>query len=284
MDYGAGLAPSSASRDEPAGLDVLPSVNSLEEHMMSADTEETELLGRVNIKAKPFEPNAEPPPSRPRRRNWSRGVSLFALASLLVVGLVWARARKEVSSSGWAVPSSPVHVVLFVVDDQGWNDVGYQSTDLFDFTPTIDALAADGVKLTNYYSLQTCTPARASLLTGLYTINTGMQHKIVTSNNPYALPLDLAIMPQYFQVEATRRVRSRVFAVVCMRLTRFPLSRQAAGYKTAMLGKWHLGHFRHAHLPRARGFDDFLGFYSGFQDHFTHVRPVFLCLWRSCAF
>lgn len=52
---------------------------------------------------------------------------------------------------------------------------------------------------------------------------------------------------------------------------------QAAGYDTAMLGKWHLGHFRHAHLPRARGFDDFIGFYSGFQDYFTHVRAANAC-------
>ena len=47
-----------------------------------------------------------------------------------------------------------------------------------------------------------------------------------------------------------------------------------------MLGKWHLGHFRHAHLPRARGFDDFVGFYSGFQDHFTHVCPLVVTLVR----
>jgi hypothetical protein len=50
------------------------------------------------------------------------------------------------------------------------------------------------------------------------------------------------------------------------------ISSQAAGYSTAMFGKWHLGHFRHAHLPRARGFDDFMGFYSGFQKYFTHVH------------
>jgi hypothetical protein len=39
-----------------------------------------------------------------------------------------------------------------------------------------------------------------------------------------------------------------------------------------MLGKWHLGHFRHAHLPRARGFGDFVGFYTGYIDPYTHVH------------
>jgi len=92
------------------------------------------------------------------------------------------------------------HVLFFVADDQGWNDIGYQSTDLMGLTPTIDALAADGIKLTAYYTLPVCTPARAALLTGLYPIHTGMQHYVITSNYPYGLPLDLAIMPQYFQV------------------------------------------------------------------------------------
>ena len=60
----------------------------------------------------------------------------------------------------------------------------------------------------------------------------------VTGTFPYALPLDVATMPQFLA---------------------------AAGYTTAMLGKWHLGHFKTAHLPTSRGFDSFVGFYSGFQ-------------------
>jgi hypothetical protein len=258
--------------------------NFLEEQMGLVNTEETELLlGEINKKTKLLEPNAEPQPPPPphKRRNWSYGVFLFAVSCVLVLGLVWVRGSKAATSSGWAVPSTPMHVVFFVVDDQGWNDVGYLSTDLFDLTPTIDALAADGVKLTNYYSLPTCTPARASLLTGLYTINTGMQHGVITSNYPFALPLDLAIVPQYFQERSGGGGGGSAF----LRLMFFSFYyRQAAGYKTAMFGKWHLGHFRHAHLPRARGFDDFVGFYSGYLNHFTHVRTAFSCFWRSCVF
>jgi len=166
------------------------------------DSEETALLNNDPKKAKPFEPEDEPIVSRPRRHIWLRGFVLIMLVCFALLEVLWLNVRER-SSNGWAIPSTPVHVVFFVVDDQGWNDVGYQSTDLYELTPTIDALAADGVKLTNYYSHQTCTPARAALLTGLYTINTGMQHDVVTSNYPYGLPLDLAIVPQYFKVKHT---------------------------------------------------------------------------------
>jgi len=77
-----------------------------------------------------------------------------------------------------------------------------------------------------------------------------MQHHIVTGTFPYALPLDVATMPQFLA---------------------------AAGYTTAMLGKWHLGHFKTAHLPTSRGFDSFVGFYSGFQDYFSHVSESTIC-------
>ena len=162
------------------------------------DTEETESL----LSGKPI--YARPPPSS-WRLLWTRlpflSVVFFLIVSLLwTIHLVMGWAVSGEESARWAVPSIPPHIALFLVDDQGWNDVGYQSTDLSALTPTVDALAADGITLTSYYTMHTCTPARASLLTGMYTIHTGMQHAIITLNYPYALPLDLAIMPQYFQV------------------------------------------------------------------------------------
>lgn len=175
---------------------------SFEELAGPTDSEETALLNNDHKKSKPLEPEDELTVSRPRRHNLLRFSVLFMLVCFALLEFLWLNIRERPSST-WAVPSTPVHVVFIVVDDQGWNDVGYQSTDLYELTPTIDALAADGVKLTNYYSQQTCTPARAALLTGLYTINTGMQHGVVTSNYPYGLPLDLAIMPQYFKVKDT---------------------------------------------------------------------------------
>ena len=66
------------------------------------------------------------------------------------------------------------HIVYILADDLGWNDIGYQSTDLLGFSPTLDALAAKGVKLSNFYGLHQCTPARSALMTGIYPIHTGM--------------------------------------------------------------------------------------------------------------
>jgi arylsulfatase A-like enzyme len=59
---------------------------------------------------------------------------------------------------------------------------------------------------------------------------------------------------------------------------------KAVGYETVMLGKWHLGHFKHAHLPLQRGFDHHVGFYSGFQDYFTHVSESTLCEQAGACF
>jgi hypothetical protein len=65
------------------------------------------------------------------------------------------------------------NIVFVLVDDWGWNDVGWRSTFMNWTTPTIDALAAEGVKLTNYYSHSSCVPARGALLTGRYHIRLG---------------------------------------------------------------------------------------------------------------
>ena len=60
------------------------------------------------------------------------------------------------------------HIVFFLVDDLGWNDVGYHNPDMY--TPTIDKLARQGVKLEHHYSQPFCTPSRAALLSGKYPV------------------------------------------------------------------------------------------------------------------
>jgi hypothetical protein len=66
------------------------------------------------------------------------------------------------------------HIMYILADDLGWNDIGYQSTDLSGFSPHLDDLASRGVKLSNFYGMHQCTPARSALLTGMYPIHTGM--------------------------------------------------------------------------------------------------------------
>ena len=70
------------------------------------------------------------------------------------------------------VGGSPLHIVLVVVDDFGWSDVGFHGSKIN--TPNMDKLAAEGVILDNYYVQPICSPTRSALLSGRYPIHTGV--------------------------------------------------------------------------------------------------------------
>ena len=71
----------------------------------------------------------------------------------------------------FASASKSPHIVLVVIDDLGWSDVGFQGSVIH--TPNINSLAAEGVILENYYVQPLCTPTRSTLMTGRYPIHTG---------------------------------------------------------------------------------------------------------------
>jgi arylsulfatase I/J len=133
------------------------------------------------------------------------------------------------------------NIVYIVADDLGFADVGYRGSDIL--TPHIDALANGGVQLQQFYTQPLCTPTRAALMTGRYPLRYGLQLGVIPSGAVYGLATDELTMPQALK---------------------------GAGYRTAMVGKWHLGHGDRAMWPCQRGFDSFYGALVGEIDHFKH--------------
>jgi arylsulfatase A-like enzyme len=142
-----------------------------------------------------------------------------------------------------AVAADKPNVVFFLADDLGWGDVGYHGSEIR--TPNIDKLAAAGARLEAFYVQPVCSPTRAALMTGRYPMRHGLQVGVVRPWAQYGLPLDERTLPQALK---------------------------EAGYATAIVGKWHLGHFQPEFLPTRRGFDHQYGHYNGALDYFTHVR------------
>jgi arylsulfatase A-like enzyme len=136
------------------------------------------------------------------------------------------------------------NIVFILADDLGFADPGFNGGRQI-ATPNLDGLAAAGTVLRSFYVQPVCSPTRAALMTGRYPMRHGLQVGVVRPGAPFGLPLDERTLPE----------------ALC-----------EAGYFTAICGKWHLGEFDPAYLPRARGFDHAYGHYFGALDYFTHVR------------
>jgi arylsulfatase I/J len=140
-----------------------------------------------------------------------------------------------------AIADAKPNVVFILADDLGWKDVGYHGSDIK--TPNIDKLAQTGARLEEFYVQPMCTPTRAALLTGRYPLRYGLQTAVIPSAGKYGLATDEWLLPQ-----ALKEV----------------------GYQTAIVGKWHLGHFDQKYWPSQRGFDYSYGPLIGEIDHFKH--------------
>ncbi len=137
------------------------------------------------------------------------------------------------------------NIILIVADDLGYGDLSLTGSDLID-TPHIDRMAADGIQLTDFHtSANVCTPSRAGLLTGRYPIRSGLALGVVQPWHDHGLS-----QSEYTLAELLKD----------------------AGYATAMIGKWHLGHGQE-HWPTRHGFDSFYGvLYSNDMNPFALYR------------
>ncbi len=157
-----------------------------------------------------------------------------------------------VATSAPAAATKP-NIVHIVADDLGWKDVGFNGcTDIK--TPNLDALAAGGAKFTQFYVQPMCTPTRAALMTGRYPFRYGLQTMVIPGPAGYGLDTSEYLLPQ------------------CLK---------DAGYTTAIIGKWHLGHADIKYWPKQRGFDYQYGAMIGELDYYTHSDAGVLDWFRN---
>ena len=166
--------------------------------------------------------------------------------------LAGAVALVTTASPARAADNKP-NIVYIVADDLGWKDVGFNgATDIK--TPNIDKLAETGARLEQFYAQPMCTPTRAALMTGRYPNRYGLQTIVIPSVSTYGFATDEWLLPQALK---------------------------EAGYQTAIIGKWHLGHGDRKYWPKQRGFDYQYGPLIGELDYFTHEEHGVLDWYRD---
>lgn len=137
---------------------------------------------------------------------------------------------------GLAIPSiaaandKPPNIILIFTDDQGYQDIGcFGSPNIK--TPNLDRMAAEGRKFTSFYSAcSVCSPSRAALMTGRYPPRVGLTRVLFAQDNAGLNPGEITIAEML----------------------------KDCGYRTACIGKWHLGH-KPQFLPTRQGFDYYYG-------------------------
>jgi len=175
---------------------------------------------------------------RMRRFVWCR-------AALLLIG---------VALISKTVAAERPNVILMMVDDMGFSDLGYHGSEID--TPNLDSLARGGVRFSQFYNSGRCCPTRATLMTGLHPHQTGIGWMTQPPNSDRGKS-----EPDAYQGYLNRR---------CATLGEVM---RRSGYVTLMAGKWHLGYNDKSRWPLQRGFDKFFGCISGATRFFHPEHP-----------
>jgi N-acetylgalactosamine-6-sulfatase len=143
-----------------------------------------------------------------------------------------------VEAAAQPAPVARPNIVVVLADDLGWGDLGCYGHPRFK-TPHLDRLAAGGARLTSFYvPVPYCAPVRAALLTGRYPLRNGLIRNPFPGADPQVKQAD------HIGLDTDETTLAEVL--------------RQAGYRTACIGKWHLGH-RPQFRPLRRGFDEFYG-------------------------
>jgi len=162
-------------------------------------------------------------------------------------------------------PAKQPNIVFIMADDMGWAQPGFNGGRA-DLTPNMDALAASGMRLNEFYTHSVCAPTRAAFLTGRYAFRSWSDWRSEDFGKPSYLArlgLDLALTKKG---EPTRRIHAleteeRTIAEAL----------HDSGYFTSIIGKWHLGEWLPEHLPMGQGFEHQYGHYAWGIDYYTRT-------------
>ncbi|UXX81089.1 sulfatase [Reichenbachiella carrageenanivorans] len=157
---------------------------------------------------------------------------------------------------GYSQAQDQPNIVLLFVDDYGWSDVGYRNSTFH--TPHIDQLKSESLDFSRaYVTTPTCSPSRASLLTGKESIRMGLPRHIIDGDSKNAtFGSDGSISEYNYWPTDPVQMPSRNWLPLeeityAERLKEF-------GYYNMFIGKWHLGH--EPYHPTLQGFDDYYGY------------------------
>jgi arylsulfatase A-like enzyme len=190
-----------------------------------------------------------------KRDHWSRRDFLGVAAGTATAALAAAPPRFAAAQA-----ARRPNVLFILADDLGYGDLScYGRPDYA--TPVLDRLAAQGMRFTSAYAAApVCTPTRCAFVSGRYPqrLRVGLEEPLTISSPAVGIPAEMPTI-------ATRL--------------------RAAGYATALIGKWHLG-WRPEYRPPRHGFDEFFGSLSGAVDYFTHLaadagEPPLPDLWQN---
>ncbi len=181
--------------------------------------------------------------------------------------LLFTTAAVQASEESRSV--SKPNVIVFLSDDQGYNDLGLLGNGIL--TPALDRLAREGTRLTNFYvAWPACTPSRAAFLTGRYPQRNGVYDMIRNEAPDYGHRYSAAEYDVSFERIGGMDEREQTLALLL----------QSTGYKSGIFGKWDLGTLKR-YLPTSRGFDDFYGFVNTGIDYYTHQRYGVPSMYRN---
>ena len=184
-------------------------------------------------------------------------VRIFPCVLLLILVLLSGCSREAATpDSSQALESrnesdSRPNILLIVVDDVGFSDIGAYGSEIA--TPTIDALAAEGLMLTQFHVFPNCGPTRGSMMTGVDPHRAGM------GGNHGANAPNQDGQPGY-----EGHLRQNVVTIAQLL--------RDAGYHTYMTGKWHLG--AGENNPAARGFEKSFALLNGAASHWADQAPI----------